>query len=158
MSTQKGVTLTSLTIYVIVVGIVLGILLTITTNFQIGIGDMNEEGTKNVEIDNFNMYFLREVKKNGNKILEMSPSKIKFSTNNEYKFENSNIYLNGNIKIASDINKCEFSQELIEGKIIIKVVIKAKNTTERTIEYVLNDSEFISGYEDEESYIYTEPM
>ena len=63
MNSQNGVTLTSLAIYIILVLIVLGILATITTNFQMGIKGVNEEGTENLEIDKFNMYFLKEVKK-----------------------------------------------------------------------------------------------
>lgn len=155
MKSQKGVTLTSLAIYIILVLVVLGILGTITANFQIGIKGVNEEGTKNAEIDKFNLYFLKEVKKNGNSISDITSSEIVFATNNKYTYKDNGIYLNDNINIAEDITKCEFSKSLVDGKTVITVIIKAKDAEEKTIEYVLNDSEKIYIYEDEGSYTYT---
>lgn len=158
MNSQKGVTLTSLAIYIVLVLIVLGVLATITTNFQIGIKGVNDEGTKNAEIDKFNLYFLKEVKKSGNSISDITSSEIGFKTNNIYSYKDNAIYLNDNIKIAEDITKCEFSQSLVDGKTIITVTIKAKNSEERNIEYVLSDSENAYTYEDEGTYTHTNAL
>lgn len=154
MNSQNGVTLTSLAIYIILVLIVLGILATITINFQMGIKGVNEEGTENLEIDKFNMYFLKEVKKTGNSISNITSSEIVFATNNKYSFKETDIYLNDTIKIAEDINKCEFSQSLVDGKTIITVTIKVANGVEKTIDYTLNDNSYDIVYEDEDDYIY----
>lgn len=114
--------------------------------------EINKEGTKNSEIDSFNMYFLKEVKKQGNKVLSINSSEITFITDSKYTFKEGSIYLNDNIKISDDIDKCVFSKSLIDGKTIIKVNIKAKNSEEKTIEYVLNDGRDTYNYEDESSY------
>ena len=158
MRSQKGITLTSLGIYIMIILIVLGILATITTSFQMGIKDVNEKGTENLEIDKFNIYFLKEVKKTGNSISKITSSEIVFATNNKYSFKETDIYLNDTIKIAEDINKCEFSESLVDGKTVITVTIKVANGVEETIEYILNDSANSNVYEDEEMYIYTETV
>lgn len=152
MKSEKGVTLTSLVLYIMLVLIVLGILVTLTTSFQNGIKNINDEGTSNVEIDKFNIYFLKEVKKKGNKISSINSSEITFTTDSKYTFKEGSIYLNDNIKISDDIDKCVFSKSLIDGKTIINVNIKAKNSEEKTIEYVLNDGGDTYNYEDEGSY------
>ena len=133
MRSQKGITLTSLGIYIMIILIVLGILATITTSFQMGIKDVNEKGTENLEIDKFNIYFLKEVKKTGNSISKITSSEIVFATNNKYSFKETDIYLNDTIKIAEDINKCEFSESLVDGKTVITVTIKVANGVEKTI-------------------------
>jgi len=68
MKSQRGVTLSSLAIYIVLIFVVLAILATVSLNFQTGIKDINSEGTEIIEISKFNMYFLKEVKMNGNKI------------------------------------------------------------------------------------------
>ena len=68
MKSQKGVTLTSLVMYVALVIIVIGILSVITMSFRGNVKKIYTEGTANAEIDKFNVYFLKEVKKQGNGI------------------------------------------------------------------------------------------
>lgn len=153
MKSQKGVTLTSLVLYIMLVLIVLGILSVITASFQSNLKEVNKEGTKNSEVDSFNMYFLQEVKKQGNKINTISGNEILFTTGNKFSFRENMIYLNDNIKIAENIENCAFSDSLENGKTVITVTIKAKDAEERNIEYVLNSDEISSNYEDENNYI-----
>ena len=153
MKSQKGVTLTSLVIYIMLVLIIVGILATITLCFQNGIKEINNEGTNNSEVDKFNVYFLKEVKKQGNEVQEVSDTEILFKEGNKYTFKKDNaIYLNDNIKIAENIQKCSFESNLENGKVIITVKIKAQNAEERTIEYILNNQDDHSSYEDENDY------
>ena len=97
---EKGITLTSLVIYVIVMLIVLGMLAVIMANLQGNITGVGKEGTKNAEIDKFNVYFLKEVKKQGIRIESISNDKkeIKFTTGNTYSFDSEKkaIYLSEN--------------------------------------------------------------
>ena len=155
MKSQKGVTLTSLTIYIIVVLIVLGILAVISGVFQGNIKEIYTEGTNNVEIDKFNIYFLKEVKRQGNEINIISDNEIVFATGNKYIFnhEGQCIYLN-NIKIAENIEKCVFSRSTVNGKTVIILTIKAVNSEEKTMEYVLNTNTYSPTYENEEDYTY----
>lgn len=153
MKSQRGITLTSLVLYIMLVLIVLGILSVITASFQSNLKEVNKEGTKNSEVDSFNMYFLQEVKKQGNKINTISENEILFTTGNKFSFRENVIYLNDNIKIAENIENCAFSDSLENGKTVITVIIKAKDAKERSIEYVLNSDEISSNYEDENNYI-----
>ncbi len=154
MKSQKGVTLTSLVIYILLVLIIVGILATITANFQSNIKEMNKEGTKNTEIDKFNVYFLKEVKKQGNAIDTISDNEILFTSGNKYIFKDDGaIYLNDNIRIAENIDKCIFTKNIDNGKTVIIVTIKAIDEEEKTIEYVLSNDVYYSSYEDENSYV-----
>ena len=158
MKSQRGVTLTSVAIYIIVLIIVIGILGVISASFQNSVKNINEKGSENMEIDKFNMYFLKEVKKKGNKIVSIDSSKIEFATNNTYTFKENGIYLNDNIKIAQDIASCNFSENVVNGKTIIKVNIKTKSNEDKIMEYVLNEEEGTYTYEDELSYTYTNSL
>ena len=97
MKSQKGVTLVSLTIYIILIFIALGILTVVRSNFQSGVKEINDEGIKISEINSFNMYFLQEVKKQGNKVLSINSenNEIRFSTGTTFKYDNTDkiIYL-----------------------------------------------------------------
>ncbi len=154
MKSQKGITLTSLVIYIVLLFVIVGMLATVTASFRSNIKEINKEGTKNTEIDKFNIYFLKEVKKQGNEIDKISDNEILFTMGNKYTFKDDNsIYLNDNIKIAENIEKCSFSNNLVNGKTVVVVTIKAKNSEEKEIEYVLNNESYSSPYEDENSYV-----
>ena len=112
------------------------------------------------------MYFLQEVKKQGNKVLSINSenNEIRFSTGTTFKYDNTDkiIYLqeinNTFIKIASDIANCKFEELLENGKTIIRVNIKTNNSEEKTIDYVLNSEKLNSTYEDESEYIYNSDL
>lgn len=158
MKSQKGVTLTSLTIYIVIIFIVLAILATVTSNFQSGIKEINQKGTEASEINKFNVYFLQEVKKQGNDIIGINENSITFSTKNKYEYDSNKgiinlIEENKTIKIAEDIESCEFRKNIENGKTIVTVEIKPKNSDETsTIEYVLNSEKSDYKYEDEQEY------
>ena len=154
MRSQRAITLTSLVIYITVLLIVLGMLAVITGTFRGNIKEIYVEGTNNAEIDKFNVYFLKEVKKQGNEVEAISDNEVLFTTGNKYTFNNKCIYLNNNIKVAEKIDKCIFASSLVNNKTVITVTIKAVDAEEKTIEYVLSNKAYSSTYENEESYIY----
>lgn len=153
MKSQKGITLASLAIYIVLIFIVLGILATVTSNFQNGVKEITEEGTEIAEINKFNMFFLQEVKKQGNEIDKVSNNEILFTTGNKYTFKSdNNIYLNDGIKVAESIENCAFSSKLENGKTVVMVTIKVEKMEEQVIEYILSDDKFKDIYEDETDY------
>ena len=165
MRTQKGITLTSLATYVVLIFVVLAILATVTANFQSSIKEINQEGIEIAEINKFNSYFLQEVKKQGNEITKITENSIEFSSNNKYEFDSENRNINlieldndGNyskiIEVAENIEECTFSKRTENGKVIIGVEIRAKNSQKLTNEYVLNTDKLTSEYEDENDYVY----
>ena len=147
MRTEKGVTLISVTIYVIVMLIIVVVITVLTSYFYTNVDinsvrrDLNQQYTK------FNSYFVEEVNRKGNKILEISENNtgnaiqkyIIFSSGNQYTYipENQGIYMN-QVKIADNITDCIFSKWEENGKTTVMVTIKGENF-ERTTTYTLID-------------------
>lgn len=157
MKSEKGITLTSVVIYIVLVIASIAILSTIRISLQSNINEVNKEGIKNYEIDKFNMYFLEEVKKQDNEVVSINNDGtiITFKTGNIYMFESDSIKLiegDNNIIISRNIEQCEFSKIFMDGKEIIRVVIKIDNGETKTIEYVLNSDNTTYNYESEDEY------
>lgn len=146
MKSQKGVTLMSLTVYVIVMAIIVGILATITTFFYKNVNDVNAEIDPITEYTTFNSYFSDEVNHPNIKILKCgsnednSQNYIIFSNGVQYTFvpENKGIYRN-TVKICRNIDKCTFEEKIENGKSIVTVYFKAKGGEEKTIKYTLKN-------------------
>lgn len=161
MRNQKGITLASLTIYIIIIMIAIITLTTITSYFQKNVKDFNTKSAYDIEFDKFNLYFVEEVKKTGNTVIEPTEetsesTKIKFSLSNVYEFKEDNnaIYLNDSIKIAENIDECKFLWKTENENQIISVYIKV-GETERTTDYTINKEDnnktnYIYGYKNAE--------
>ena len=161
MKNQRGITIASLAVYVVIVLIVITILANITASMQKGIRDSGKEGTGIAEINKFNVYFLEEVKKPYNNIQETeqeNDSKIVFTSGNSFRYvENDKIIYLNNIKIAEDIEICRFSSQQEEnGKTLITVTIRAKDTEQKVMNYVLVNELYIQNFANENDYIKTE--
>lgn len=156
MKNQKGVTLTSVAIYIVLILVVVGILATISVNFKSGIKNANMEGTEAAEINKFNVYFLEEVKKDGNDVELILNKLIQFKTGKTFLYDenkrNISIYdeEENKIEIAKNIETCTFEKIIENEKTIIKVTIKPENSEEKQLEYVLNNK--LSEKVDESNY------
>lgn len=137
MNNNRGVTTTSLIIYVIALSIVIGIIASITSFFYTNV--MNLEDNKE-ELTKFNMYFLQEVKNADNEIFSHTTNSITFSSGNTFTFADNSIYLNHS-KICENIRNLQFSVEEINNKIIINVLITIGENMEytKTTKYVLSN-------------------
>lgn len=148
MKSEKGITLISMTIYVIVMLIIVTVMVILTSYFY-GNVDVNSTETKlNQQYTKFNSYFTEEVNKKGNKIMGIGETEdatnntkqqyILFSSGNQYTFvpENKAIYVN-NVKIAEDITDCTFSKVEQNDKVIIAVTIKGDNNFTKFTKYTL---------------------
>ena len=153
MKSQRGITLASVAIYIVLILIALAVLATVALDFQNGVKEITKEGTEIAEINKFNMFFLQEVKKQENGIDVISNDEILFTTGNKYTFKgDNNIYLNDSINVAENIENCVFSSKLENGKIVIVVTIKVEKIEEQVIEYILSTNKFKDIYEDEKDY------
>lgn len=142
MKTEKGITLISVTIYVIAMVMVIAIISSLTGYFYNNVNMSTENDDINLQYTKFNSFFSEEVNKQNNKILEVNNeeediSYIIFSSKNQYTFIKLNkaIYLN-NVKIANNIEECKFTTEIKNGNDVVNVTIKAKNF-ETTTSYTL---------------------
>lgn len=83
MRSQKGVTLTSLTIYIIVATIFLGTIAFININFMSELANLTNRSKITNEMTKFYSFFVEDVK-SANKVLEYSDNYIKFDNGVQY--------------------------------------------------------------------------
>lgn len=146
MCNNKGITTTSLMIYIIAMLIVIGIIATITSFFYTNVINLEDNAS---EIIKFNMYFLQETKKENNAITKLSLDSssptpntldyITFRTGNTFTYKNNSIYYNSN-KICENIKSLSLTVEEINGKQVIEVLITLGENIEYTkrTKYVLS--------------------
>ena len=132
MKSNKGVTLTSLIIYVIGMTIMVSIIATLTSFFykNIDIGDINSNTTQYTK---FTSILSEEVNKKNNSVIDCQSltygvSYIVFSSGNQYTFnqKSKSVYRN-NVKICDNIDTCDFSYTYIDSKYKIKVSFTTAN-------------------------------
>lgn len=133
MKNNKGVTLTSVIIYVIGMAIVIGTISTLTSFFynNIEISEINDDSAS--QYTKFSSIFLEEINKENNSIIDCKTitennekvSYIIFYTGNQYTFKNNSIYKNKN-KICQNIEDCDFSYSFEDSVYKIKVNFKTK--------------------------------
>lgn len=145
MKSEKGITLISLTVYVIVMTLVIAVIATITTFFYQNIKDVNVDIDPITEYTTFNRYFSEEINRGNLDILECKTeedeklSYVVFSNGVQYTYvaENKGIYRN-KVKICRNIEKCIFSESIENGKDVIKVQFQA-GKQDRTTTYTLKN-------------------
>jgi len=139
MKSEKGITLISLTIYIIVMAIVVAVMAILTTFFYKNIKNVEMDIDPITEYTSFNSYFSDEVNHINLKILECKSNYVVFSNGVQYMYipENKGIYRN-KVKICNNIEECTFSENIKNGKSTIEVQFKAGNQTRKTT-YTLKD-------------------
>lgn len=172
MKSQKGITMASLGVYIVVSIIVVATLATIMANYKNSIKTMDNDAEYLSEYNKFNLYFLEEVKKPENSSMERANSigtkeneynSIKFKTGNEfmYKIKEEILYLNKStgekIKLIKNVKKCTFEFNDIDhetnGKNVIRVNIQIGETTPKEYTYVLDGENSTNSYSTENDYI-----
>lgn len=131
MKNQRGLTTTSLIIYVIAMILAIGIIATITSFFYTNVINLEDSSTNIAEITKFNMHFLQETKNKDNAIVRITNNSITFLTGNTFTFADNSIYLNSS-KICEKVKNLEFTQEEINNKTVIKVLTTIGNNLEYT--------------------------
>lgn len=172
MKSQKGITMASLGVYIVVSIIVVATLATIMANYKNSIKTMDNDAEYSSEYNKFNLYFLEEVKKPENSSMERANSietvdndynSIKFKTGNEfmYKIKEEILYLNKStgekIKLIKNVKKCTFefndTDHEANGKNVIRVNIQLGETTPKEYTYVLDGENSTNSYSTENGYI-----
>ena len=149
MQTEKGVTLISVTIYIIVMLIIVAVISVLTSYFYTNIDINSANENLNQQYTKFNSYFIQEVNKKGNELLEIGETEnssgngiqkyIIFSSGNQYTYipENQSVYRN-RAKIAKGIKQCEFKLDVENYKNVIKVTFDSGDKI-RENTYTLNN-------------------
>lgn len=140
MKSQKGISLISLTVYIIVMVVIVAIISVISSYFYTNLKD--SEGNLNplTEYTKFNSFFADEVNHSNIKVLECEQNYVVFDNGVQYTFvhENSAIYRN-KVKICQEVENCTFDYKIKNGKDVVNVNLKMKNSNEKTINYTLKN-------------------
>lgn len=146
---KKGITLTSLIIYITIMFVVLAIIMRVTTYYTKNMSDVADTSFEE-EFEKFNMYMLQETKKTGNGVWYITDDWVKFTDKNIIKFkaqdenEIGKIYFN-DIIICDNVNDCIFTRtdNTKTGKTIININITINNnkkTFDFSMPITLNNS------------------
>lgn len=140
MKNNKGVTITSLVIYIAVVILIMAMVIRITLYFRNNMADVADTSFE-TEFNKLNLYLLDESSKSENEILEIvNGTRLAFTRGNtfDYKEDNNAIYLNDDIKICENVQNCLFEEKVASnGKNVIALTIKISGI-EKNVEYVMN--------------------
>lgn len=151
MKSQKGVTLISLTVYIIVMVIVVAMVSVISSYFYKNIRGASDTIDPLTEYTKFNSFFTDEVNHSNIKVLEYKTKYIKddetqgiessyivFDNGVQYTFvaENKGIYRN-KAKICKEVESCTFNYEIQNGKNVVVVKLKIGTDKERNVTYTL---------------------
>lgn len=144
MKNNKGITLTSLVVYIAAIFVVIATLMRITTYFGDNMADVADVSFE-TEFQKINLYLLDETKKSKNSILEITEDEkqITFSKGNKYTYnaQEKRIYLNETIKVCEGVETCLFEEKTADnGKSFLELKIKI-NETEKTANYVITSSD-----------------
>lgn len=142
MRLEKGITLTSLIIYIVLLLVAIGILSTISQYFYSNTSYITEMGKYVSEFDKFNMYFIEDVK-NNSELYSVSENQIIFGDGTKYTYFGQAIYRN-KVEICNNIYTCVFEQKeqvdenSFNKKIVgVKLSIKGSKLFESENDYVL---------------------
>lgn len=115
MKKEKGITLSSLVIYIIVMMIVIGVMSSISLMFYNNAQSLTEQTQDMIEYNNFNNYFINEIKTANNKVDQISEdgTYILFTSGNSFSLQSSHLYFN-DVEIASNIDSIHFSYYMNE--------------------------------------------
>ena len=129
MKSEKGITLISLIIYVVLLLIVVSFLSVVSTHFYSSTKYLMDNGKYVSEFDKFNMYFIEDVKNNID-VYSIETNKIVFEDGTAYTYLNKSVYRN-KVEICKNIERCEFSKlEEIDNNNITKKIINVKMNIE----------------------------
>lgn len=149
MKNQKGITMASLGVYIVVSIIVVATLATIMANYKNSIKTMDDDAEYSSEYSKFNLYFLEEAKKQENQTapkittVDNDYNSIEFKTENEFKYDIQKeiLFLNKStgekIKLIKNVKKCTFKLSTSNGKNIVTVEIQIGDTSQKELKYVL---------------------
>ncbi len=151
MKSEKGITVSSLVVYVIALTIIVGIIATITKYYYGNINKLSSNTSSMEEITKFNTYITEEVNKASNIIYDCNTQNsdendnyvIFYNANDkdetnpksgytQYTFKNKSIYLN-KIKICSNIDDCKFEDVSDTNNYKLKVTLTINGNTKETV-------------------------
>ena len=144
MKNQRGITLVSLIIYIVVMCIVIATLGIVSDLFYENTDYLKENSKYVSEYNKFNMYFIEDVKNNKN-TYQVTDNEVIFEdgTVYTYKADTDNSIYRNKVKICSNISYCKFSKiqpiiaSTMKNVVEVHMVIEDSKLFETKNQYVL---------------------
>ena len=144
LKSNKGITLISLAMYLILMLAVIGVIAGFKANIDATLDSMGEYTSLVPEFDKMHMYMLDEVNIDNNKVLKRSSDGryIEFSSGNKYMFSEDKIYKNS-VRIFSDIKNCTFEigKENNNDVLYVNLELGDKDTVSKRLKYVMKSQD-----------------
>ena len=135
---QRGITLISLTIYIIVLVMVIAMVSVVSSYFFKNMNQAIATINPLTEYTKLDSFLTEEVNHKNIKVLECEDDYIVFDNDVQYTFipENQGVYRNM-VKICEDVQKCTFKNIVTNGKEAIMIRIQIGTANAREVEYIL---------------------
>ena len=105
LKSEKGITLTTLVIYIIVLVVALGILATVSTFFYKNVVLLKDSAQYAAEFDKFNASFIKDIKNNSEANVDQNAKTIVFEDGTTYVYsENDKGIYRNQVKIATHVD------------------------------------------------------
>ena len=134
MKSERGITLISVTVYIIAITILIGVITVISRYFYTNTKSVSQSIDPVTQFTKFNTFFSDEVNHENIKVLECNTdegsgnSYIVFDNGVQYTFikNNMSVYRN-KVKICDVVGNCTFSQTIKNGKSVVNVLFAVKD-------------------------------
>ena len=136
MKSEKGITLVSLVIYILVMVVIIAVMSQIISRFYDNTKELNSDTESVLEFNKFNSYFLKEIKQDGNKLDSIVNGNILFTSGNTFSKKDSYIYYN-NTPICSKVKSFIATIDANDDT-IINIKIEFENYS-KEINYKIED-------------------
>ena len=142
MKDQKGITLISLIVYILLMTLIIALLSNITVSFYTSINNFDRESESAVAFSKFNMYFLNDIRRENSKLSETTSNTIVIVYGGEgsekvsikYSIQDKALYRN-KVKICDGINDYKIVSDKQENTVTITLTMgRYKKTTKYKIE------------------------
>ena len=143
MKSEKGITLTSLVIYVIGITIIFAVVANLTIYFNKNSRIIEYTTNNSAQITRLNQYLINDTKKENAQITEANENIIIIQANGEtikytYDKNSKGIYRN-KVKIANDVQSLEIKKDIIydKTKLLLNITIGMQEQIQKDLEYII---------------------
>lgn len=143
MKSEKGITLTSLVIYVIGITIIFAVVANLTIYFNKNSRTIEYTTNNSAQITRLNQYLINDTKKENAQIIEANENIIIIQANGEtikytYDKNSKGIYRN-KVKIANDVQSLEIKKDIIydKTKLLLNITIGMQEQIQKDLEYII---------------------
>lgn len=141
---EKGITLTSLVIYIIVFVIIIAIMANISNYFYSNIEGIKDSPKYVAEFNKFSMFFIADVKRN-TEIVTISEDSLQFADGTKYEYRDNSIYRN-NEEISKYVKSFSFEKKPYVINSFSKTLINVSSTFGTDKEQITRNINFVLRY------------